>query len=421
MPRRDDSFQDIEAIYFGISNGSNEREKSYKIIQTRREENAMKRGLVLLGIVALFVTVFFAHYGEAAEVLKIGVIGPMSGGLAYFGTNWKMGVDIAVSQINDRGGIEVAGKRYSLETVGYDDEAKAEKAVAGVRKLAALDRAPVIIGPLASGPTLAALGVNEKEKVLIFTTSTHPDVTRRGNKLVVRIPPTTDIMLTNLAKAAIRYKKWKNVAILAESDERGRSAAAIFTAAFNKVGGTILGQEFSDHRSTTDFYAQVTKMKALNPDVLMIIAHDEPASLIIKQAREVGWQGPFLFTESFHKKGIELAGAKNVEGALLIVGIVDLERPPYLKLRADFQVKFGSKARLETYSVISYDSTYIAAYAMQKAGTVNDAYKIREAVPKVIPFKESVYERTSVDETGQGWGPIFVGELRDGKPVVIAE
>lgn len=381
----------------------------------------MKRGFVLLVTVALFIIVFVANYGEAAEVLKIGVIGPMTGGLAYFGTNWKMGVDIAVSQINDRGGIEVAGKRYSLETVGYDDEAKAEKAVAGVRKLAALDRVPVIIGPLASGPTLAALGVNEKEKVLIFTTSTHPDVTRRGNKLVVRIPPTTDIMLTNLAKAAIQYKKWKNVAILAESDERGRSAAAIFTAAFNKVGGTVLGQEFSDHRSTTDFYAQVTKMKALNPDVLMIIAHDEPGALIIKQAREVGWQGPFLFTESFHKKGIELAGAKNVEGALLIVGIVDLERPLYLKLRTDFQAKFGSKARLETYSVISYDSTYIAAYAMQKAGTVTDSYKIREAVPKVIPFKESVYERTSVDETGQGWGPIFVGELRDGKPVVIAE
>jgi hypothetical protein len=111
--------------------------KSYKIIQTRREENTMKRGFVLLVTVALFIIVFVAHYGEAAEVLKIGVIGPMTGGLAYFGTNWKMGVDIAVSQINDRGGIEVAGKRYSLETVGYDDEAKAEKAVAGVRKLAA--------------------------------------------------------------------------------------------------------------------------------------------------------------------------------------------------------------------------------------------------------------------------------------------
>jgi branched-chain amino acid transport system substrate-binding protein len=132
----------------GISNGSNEREKSYKIIQTRREENAMKRGLVLLGIVALFVTAFFAHYGEAAEVVKIGVIGPMSGGLAYFGTNWKMGVDMAVFQINDRGGIEVAGKRYSLETVGYDDEAKAEKAVAGLRKLASLDRISITLGPI---------------------------------------------------------------------------------------------------------------------------------------------------------------------------------------------------------------------------------------------------------------------------------
>lgn len=405
----------------GISKGANERKKSYKIIQPRREEKAMKGRFIFLWIIVFMFTVSLTPYGDAAEVVKIGVIGPMTGGLAYFGTNWKMGVDMAVSQINDRGGIEVAGKRYSLETVGYDDENKVEKAVAGVRKLAALDRVPVIMGPLASGMTLAGLSVNEKERVLIFTTATHPDITRKGNKLVVRIVPTTDIMFPNLAKAAIQYKKWKTVAILANSDEQGRSAAAIFTAAFSREGGKVLAQEFSEHRSTTDFYAQVTKMKALNPDVLMIFGHDEPTALIIKQAREVGWQGPFMFAESFHKKGIELAGAKNVEGALLVVGIIDLERPPYLKLRADFQAKFGSKARLEPYSVISYDSTYMAAYAMQKAGTVTDPYKIREAVPKILPFKESVYERTSVDETGQGWGPIFVGELRDGKPMVIAE
>jgi branched-chain amino acid transport system substrate-binding protein len=381
----------------------------------------MRGKFVLLGIIVFFVTFFWGPYGDAAEVVKIGVIGPLTGGLAYFGVNCKMGVDLAVSQINGSGGIEVGGKRYLLETVPYDDEAKTEKAVAGVRKLAALDRVPVIMGPVVSSCTLAALGVNEKERVLIFTITTHSDVTRKGNKLVVRFPPTTDILLSKLARASMQYKKWKTVAILADSDERGRSAAAIFTAAFNKVGGTVLAQEFSEHRSTTDFYAQVTKMKALNPDVLMIIAQDEPAALIIKQAREVGWQGPFMFPETFHKKGIELAGAKNVEGSLLIVGIIDLERPPYLKLRADFQAKFGSKARLEPYSVIAYDSTYLTVYAMQKAGTVTDAYKIREAIPKVIPFKESVYERTSVDETGQGWGPIFVGELRDGKPVVIAE
>ena len=68
----------------------------------------------------------------------------------------------------------------------------------------------------------------------------------------------------------------------------------------------------------------------------------------------MGWQIPFMFPETFHKKGIELADGKNVEGALLVAGIVDLERPPYLKFPADFQAKFGTKARLEPYSVISY-------------------------------------------------------------------
>jgi branched-chain amino acid transport system substrate-binding protein len=381
----------------------------------------MKGKFVLLGIIVFFVTVFLGPYGDAAEVVKIGVIGPMTGGLAYFGVNCKMGVDLAASQINARGGIEVGGKRYLLETVPYDDEAKAEKAVAGVRKLAALDRVPVIMGPVVSSCTLAALGVNEKERVLIFTITTHPDVTRKGNKLVVRFPPTTEILLSKLARASMQYKKWKTVAILADSDERGRSAAAIFTASFMQEGGKVLAQEFSEHRGTTDFYAQVTKVKALNPDALMIIGQDEPTALVIKQAREVGWQGPFIFTETFRKKGIELAGAKNVEGALLIVGIVDLGRPNYVKFAADFQAKFGGKARPETYSAVTYDYAYTAAYAMEKAGTVTDPYRIRQAIPQVIPFKESVYERTSVDETGQGLGPVFVGELRDGKPMVIAE
>jgi len=374
-----------------------------------------------LGAILLSFAVFSPLNGIAQEVVKIGVIGPMTGGIAYFGTNWKMGVDLAVSQINSRGGIQVAGKRYLLETIAYDSEAKPEKAVAGVRKLASLDRVPAIIGPMVSSTTLAALGVNEKERVLLFTITTHPDVTRKGNKLVVRFPPTTETFLSELGKKAIQYKKYKTVAILADSDERGRSAAKVFSAAFIQEGGKVLAQEFSEHRTTTDFYAQVTKAKALNPDALMVIGQDEPTALIIKQAREVGWQGPFIFTETFRKKGLELAGEKNVEGALLIAGIIELERPPYLKFSADFQAKFGSKARPEIYSVLGYDYTYTTAYAMEKAGSVNDPYKIREAVPKVLPFKESVYERTGVDETGQGFGEVFVGEIRGGKPIVISK
>ena len=375
----------------------------------------------MIGIVFLVFTVSPSQNGGAQEVAKIGVIGPMTGGIAYFGINWKMGIDLAVSQINGRGGIPVAGKRYLLETIVYDSEAKPEKAVAGVRKLASLDRVPVIIGPMVSSTTLAALGVNEKERVLIFTITTHPDVTRKGNKLVVRFPPTTEGFLSELAQHAIQYKKYKNLVILSDSDERGRSAAKVFSAAFTQEGGKVLAQEFSEHRSTTDFYAQVTKAKALNPDALMIIGQDEPTALIIKQAREIGWQGPFIFTETFRQKGIELAGAKNVEGAILIAGVIELARPSYVKFAADFQANFGSKARPEIYSVLGYDYTYTTAYAMEKAGSVSDPYKIREAVPKVLPFKESVYERTGVDEAGQGVGRVFVGEIRGGKPIVISK
>lgn len=284
----------------------------------------MRKRIIFWGIIFLLWSVFYPPYSAAQEIIKIGVIGPMTGGLAYFGHNWKMGVDLAVSQINGRGGIEVGGKRCIMETIGYDDEAKVEKAVAGVRKLAGLDRVPIIIGPVISGMTLAALGVNEKERVLIFTCATHPDITRKGNKLIVRISPTTDIFLPMLARAGVQYKKWKTVALLADGDERGRSQARIFSEAFAKEGGKVLAQEFSDHRKTTDFYAQVTKVIALKPEVLMIIGHDEPAALIIKQAKEIGWQGPFMFPETFHKKGIELAGPKNVEGAILIAGIIDL-------------------------------------------------------------------------------------------------
>jgi len=70
---------------------------------------------------------------------------------------------------------------------------------------------------------------------------------------------------------------------------------------------------------------------------------------------------------------------------------------------------------------LGYDYTYTTAYAMEKAGSVSDPYKIREAVPKVLPFKESVYERTGVDEAGQGVGRVFVGEIRGGKPIVISK
>ena len=138
------------------------------------------------GIVFLW-SLFLGVPAWGAEVIKVGFTGPLSGGSAKYGKNSEAGLVMAIEEINAKGGITVAGKKYKVELTSLDDRYKPDLAVQNARRMVSLDKVPAVYCPH-SGGILAMMNFNEKEDFIVMGYSTHPKIVEMGNKLVIRIP-----------------------------------------------------------------------------------------------------------------------------------------------------------------------------------------------------------------------------------------
>ena len=105
----------------------------------------------------------------AQETLKLGALVTLSGAGAAWGQGMKNAAELAADKVNAAGGLEVAGKKYKVEIIPYDDKYQANEAVTVANRLVFEDKVQYIIGPVGSAPALAIQPVTEKAKVLIFT------------------------------------------------------------------------------------------------------------------------------------------------------------------------------------------------------------------------------------------------------------
>jgi len=350
--------------------------------------------------------------------VTIGGVYPMSGGAASVGIGWDRGLKLAVDEINARGGIDVAGKKYYMKAESYDDEYNPAKSVAGLRKLKLLYDIPVV-QMMMSGSSLAVLEINEELGVLWLGLAANPRITELGNKLVLRMPAVGKLEVGAFANVAVDIFGKAEFAIMADTGDWGRSQEAAFREVVTEHGAKVVASEWFAEATDTDFYPQLTKIKAKNPAAIYTAAHDEVAMLITKQAREIGITAPLIFPMGcMTPQARGQLDPKLIEGYYVGVSNWDLMGPEVKRYIETYDKKYGEKAPV--YSGCAWEGTWIAALAMQKAGTVTDAYKIRDAALQVIPLPEdiSVMREERFDPvTGQGYWWTGLAVIKDGKIV----
>ena len=161
-----------------------------------------------------------------ADEVNIGVIMPLTGRVAAIGIDTVHGAEIAAKEINDAGGLEVAGKKYKVMIRAYDDEANAAKAIAGLQRLKDKYDVPVVIDGL-SATTMSMLEQNEKLGIIIMGFFKHPDATAKGNKLVLRHQQTAVADAKQTAEAVAKALNAKTYALISSSDDYGKSISQI--------------------------------------------------------------------------------------------------------------------------------------------------------------------------------------------------
>lgn len=317
--------------------------------------------------------------GGDGKTIKIGANLELSGGVASYGQSISEGLQLAVEEINKEG---IDGKKIKL--VKFDNKSEAAEATSGAVKLISQDKVAAIVGAATSGNTLAQVQLAEKHKVPIITpTGTNPDVTSKDGKLntfafrTCFIDPFQGTVAANFAADKLQSKK---AAVYVDTaSDYAKGLAAAFKEAFKAKGGEIVAEEAYVAKDT-DFRATLTRMKSENPDFVFLPGYYEEVGLIVKQAREIGLDVPFMGGDGWDSpKLVEIAGADALNNTFITNHYSSAD--PDKKIQ-DFVEAFKKKYKgksPDAFAALGYDTGYYLKDAIERAGSA-DPEKIRAAL-----------------------------------------
>jgi len=355
------------------------------------------------GLVAAVATtaLMSAVAAMAQQVVHIGYSGPLSGGAAKYGQEVLDGMQMAAIDVN-QAGIEVAGKKIKLEIVPLDDKYNPAETAINARRLAQEQQAAVVLVPH-SGGGFAVQTSNEQQKLLLLSYTSVPQISDRGNKLTVRIPPA----FTSYLDSFIKYEMatyGKKVALAATDTDYGKVWVAAFKPAWQAAGGTIVADNPMSYNRATDFYSGVSRVLAAKPDVMFIGGPSEPTGLVAQQARELGFKGGFIVMDQ--AKLDEVAKVTNgyaaLNGAIGVLPLADDTTPSAKAFVDRFRKTHDGRDPSQEVS-LNYTAVYATAIAMKLAGSVSDATAIRnnfDKAVKMLPPQNNPHGVTAVDDHG---------------------
>src|SRR5690242_2003921 len=228
--------------------------------------------------------------GASSDTIKVGEFASLTGKEAAFGQSSHKGTALAIDEINASGGV--LGKKVELIT--EDNQTKAGESATIVRKLISRDKVVAVLGEVASGRSLEAAPICQANKIpMISPSSTNPKVTEQGD-YIFRVCFTDPFQGKLLSEFALKTLKLRKVAVLSDvASPYSVGLAQYFNEPFIAAGGTIVAeQKFSS--GDKDFKAQLTAIKAANPDGIFVPCYYTEAGLIALQARQLGIDVPMF-------------------------------------------------------------------------------------------------------------------------------
>lgn len=375
----------------------------------------MKKTLFMIAsMFVLFATL--TGCAPTSDTIKIGVNLELTGPVAVYGVPEKLAFEMAVDEINKKGGIN--GKL--VELVIYDNAYDSAKAVENATKLATVDKVVAMLGAATSAPSLAIGPLAKEFEVLSFTPSgTNLMVTRDGDKVnpfVFRaafIDPFQGKVLANFASEGLNAKR--AVIMGSNSSDYAKDLASIFSTQFAANGGSVLDTlYYSD--PDKDFSAQLTAIQALGEfDVLFVADYAERAGLIIGQARAAGLMMPIIGPDGFESPDLNglAGGAVNVSDVFFSTHFTTLSDDKVVQDFVAAHVAFTGNEP-SALSALAYDTIYMLFAAIEKAGT--DPVKIRDALASTTGFK-GVTGTISFDAFNDPVKSAVIVELQGGEAV----
>lgn len=381
----------------------------------------MKKRWTILGGLAIAMSIALTGCGggekakPAAQTneIKIGGNVEMTGGVANYGNQALSGMKLAFKQVNASGGV--LGKKINL--ILADNKSEPAEAANATTKLITQDKVSLVMGPIVSSNVLATVKIAEDNKVVVMTpTGTNEKITVDNGKVhpfafrACFIDPFQGRVMANYATKSLKVKT--AVIYIDSSSDYSKGVAAAFEETFVKNGGKIVGKE-AFLQKDQDFKATLTKIKAMNADIVFIPAYYEEVGKIVKQARELGIKQPLLGTDGWdNPKVVEIAGAAALNNTFFSNHYSSQDSDPNVKKFID-AYKAEYKEEPSSMAALGYDAAMIVVDAIKRANTT-DATKVKEAMEQTKNLQVS----TGIVTMDSNHNPIksaVVIEMKDGK------
>ena len=377
-------------------------------------------------VMALLLTVAVAVAGcgggtpakpADSKDIKIGVVYELTGGTASFGTAANNGTKLAFKEINAAGGI--LGKQVTM--VSADNKGEPSESANAMTKVITQDKVAAVVGFTTSSNGIAGSAVNEANKIpFVAAATTNPKVTvdEKTGKVkpytfrVCFIDPFQGTVGANFVLKDLKLKK--AVVLIDNSSDYSKGLAKFFKEAFTKGGGTIAGEE-AYLQKDKDFKAILTKIKAINPEVIYLPGYYEEVGLIAKQSREMGLNVPIVGGDGWDSpKLAEIGGAAGMNNTFFTNHYSPEDTSAASKKFVDaYKKEYGVMP--DAMAVLGYDAAYVLADAIKRAGAADPA-KIQAALVATKDFP-AVTGATTLNENHDAVKSAVIIEMKDGKMV----
>jgi len=351
------------------------------------------------------LVLLFAAQAFAADAIKIGFNIPLTGDIPKVGEASKFAAEMLKEDINGAGGLEVGGKKYMLDFIYEDNESKAESAVNVALKLIERDQVVAIVGPNSSKQAVPAGGTcDDNQTPMVTPWSTNPDTTldRPWVFRAAFLDPFQGPVVANFAEKTFGAK---TAAVIYDvSNDYSKGLAEIFQQVWEgkKGAGSVVAFE-SHGTKDQDFSAQLSTIVAAKPDFIFIPDNYNQVALIVKQARQLGYKGPFMGSDAWGSAELMTLCGDDCVGQYFSTHYAAAGATGKTKEFIDrYSAKYGYTP--DDVAALTWDATRLVLQAIQEAGTVaSDVCKerkaIREAMSKIQKF-EGITGTMSFDEQG---------------------
>ena len=331
-------------------------------------------------------------------VVKIGHVGPTSGGIAHLGKDNEMGARMAIDELNAKG-VSIGGKKVKFELLAEDDAGDPKQGTAVAQKLVD-SKVMGVIGHLNSGTSIPASKIYSDAGIpQISPSATNPKFTRNGYKTTFRVVADDVHLGGTLGRYAVKELKGKSIAVIDDRTAYGQGVAEEFAKAVKASGGAIAEQQFTTDKAT-DFTAILTAIKAKKPDVVFYGGMDAVAGPMIRQMKQLGINAKFMGGDGICSGELpKLAAGAMADNQVVCAeagGVDSGGKPAMEKFKADFKKKFN--ADVQIYAPYVYDATMVMVDAMVKAGSAEPA-KYLPVLAKTSGYK-GVTGTIAFDEKG---------------------